>query len=204
MDGIVQEPHGYPGTVYQAIRYEPLCGNLGTGGGKYAVPRDLSDACVPAMESFANNTERMLALYDLLGSRLENARVGGGYEVCMCFAMAQIIENGIQAAVCIWVDGMGRGSVYDWDWKGHWAGSYRPNLGRALPPCKNVDVNSLKAQWSSTAAQPTVSERVSTPNLPEAETATVVTTLERSVRATVTQTTIRTTMPSGKSVKRTS
>ncbi|KAH7357584.1 hypothetical protein BKA66DRAFT_595324 [Pyrenochaeta sp. MPI-SDFR-AT-0127] len=72
------------------------------------------------------------SLYDRLGSRLENARLGGGYKVFMCFALAHVIERGVQGAARIWVDGMVRGWVSDREGTGHWAGCYRPNVGKAL------------------------------------------------------------------------
>ena len=109
------------------------------------------------MESFGNNTELKLALYDTTGIRLENARVAGGKDVCMCFAMSRAISS-FTGALCLYIDGMGYGWVRDWTM----AESYRPNAAKSMPICKNVNVDDLKSQWSATAFKPTFSERVST------------------------------------------
>lgn len=158
INGISGELTGYPGLAYHAIRYEPLCGNLGSGA-RYSNPIDMTDRCKPAMESFGNNTNDNVALYDITGSRLPDGRVGGGYDVCLCFALSQI-DGGIKGALCLWVDGAGRADVW---WSLHLddilAGNFRPNVDKALPLCKDVNVASLKAQWSSTAAQPSFSEK---------------------------------------------
>lgn len=152
MDGTVSGLPTFPGLAYQAIRYEPLCGNLGTGS-QYKEAKDWADTCIPAMESFGNNTELTLAFYDTTGIRLQGVRVGGGLDVCMCFAMAQV-SGSFRAAVCQWVSGTGYGHDY--------YNSYRPNAEKSLPLCKDVNVDQMRAKWSATAVQPTVSERVST------------------------------------------
>jgi hypothetical protein len=187
---------GYPGLVYQAIRYEPLCGSLGTGD-FYTNPHTLTDRCTPAIESFGNNTEDTVALYDITGSRLKDARVGGGYDVCLCFALSQT-GDGIKGAMCVWVDGSGRSDIW-------WsllldnivAGSYRPNVAKALPLCKDVDVSSLKAKWSSTAIHPSYTEKtVNAPGGPP-ETKTVLSTFIPSVVGYTELLTLTTTDPNG-------
>jgi hypothetical protein len=168
MDGIVNGIMGYPGLVYQAIRYEPLCGNLGADA-RFSSPLDMTDYCIPAMEAFGNNTEDTLALYDTTGSRLNNARVGGGYDVCLCFAVSQI-GDGIKGNLCIWVDGTGRGQA--WINNSMIASNYRPDAEKTLPFCKDMDVSSMREEWSATAFQPSFAE--SRVTLPEKETTTEV------------------------------
>jgi hypothetical protein len=166
LQGTANSVTGYPGLAYQAIRYEPLCGNLGTDA-RFKDPIDISGRCTPAMDAFGNNTEDTLALYDGTGSRLKNGRVGGGYEVCLCFAMQQT-GDGLKGAMCLWVDGSGRGDAW---WALAYdriaAGNYRPNVAKALPLCKDVDVDALKASWSATAVQPSVTEKFATVPGPE-------------------------------------
>ncbi|KAH8725347.1 hypothetical protein GQ44DRAFT_772378 [Phaeosphaeriaceae sp. PMI808] len=188
MDGTVSDIIGYPGLAYQAIRYEPLCGNMGTDA-RYKGPIDLTDRCIPAMESFGNNTELTLALYDITGTRLSNARVAGGRDVCMCFAMSQV-STSLKGAFCFWIDGTGNADRW---WTLHLdhilAGSYRPNVAKSLPLCKNADVDQLRSQWSSTAVQPAMTERVSTVGAAGTKTKVVVSTIVPSM---VTYTTLRT------------
>jgi hypothetical protein len=149
-EGAVNGLEGYSGLAYQAIRYEPLCGNLGTDS-RYNNPINMADYCRPAIDSLANNTKDSLALYDTTGSRLKNARVGAGTRLCLFFALAQT-GDGIKGALCIFVDEYGRGDGW---WSLHLdgiaAGNYRPNVDKALPFCKDVEFSELRKEWSSTA-----------------------------------------------------
>ncbi len=111
------------------------------------------------MDTFANTADPFV-LYDITGVRLEGAVVGDGDEICMCFALAGETSN---SAMCFWVDGSGRAD----GWWSLWydrivAGSHRPNVGKALSQCKDVDLQELKAEWSQTAAQVSVTEAVRT------------------------------------------
>jgi hypothetical protein len=159
-DGPVSDLVGYSGMAYHAIRYEPLCGNLGTGSW-FSQPRGATDLCTPAMDAFGNNTADALAIYDPTGVRLEGGVVGNGYDTCLCFALSQLGATTLQGGLCVWVSGAGEANVY---WAGDHivASSYRPNINKALPFCKDIDLPSAKAAWSATAAQGDGSEVVNT------------------------------------------
>ena len=154
-DGVASDIKGYKGTSWQAIRYEPLCGNLGQGA-VYASSLDVGDKCTAAMNAFGNSSSEVLSVYDLTGTKLQGgeARVGNGAEVCMCMAMRQSSGTGM-GAICLWVDGTGRGDyeyfrqpVSDYIY----VSSYRV-VDRAMPLCNGFDLASAKSQWSSTAIQ---------------------------------------------------
>lgn len=103
-DGAVSDTSliGYIGTSYQAIRYEPLCGTLGSDV-RFQKTIDMTDQCVPAMEFFSNNTVDRLAFYDTTGVRLKNVVVGGGHDLCMCFSLAQSssVKGALDADICM-------------------------------------------------------------------------------------------------------
>lgn len=156
-DGAVSELTGYPGTTYQAIRYEPICGSIGSGE-QYAVPIDAGSRCTAAMNTFGNDTISAFAVYDATGVLLESADaiIGNGKEVCMCFALAAASGDGM-GAICVAIDGTGTAeysymsfivSDYILD------GGYRV-VGKALPRCTEVDLQQVKDSWSATAALPT-------------------------------------------------
>jgi hypothetical protein len=130
-DGAANGIMGWPGLVYQAARFEPLCGNLGTDT-RYKDVIDISERCTSA---------------------IKNGVVGNGQEACLCFALSGSSFNG---GFCWWVDGAGRGDGW---WHSSYdrilSGSYRPNIAKAMPKCKDVDVDGLKQSWSATAVQPT-------------------------------------------------
>ncbi|KAH8676405.1 hypothetical protein BGZ60DRAFT_525855 [Tricladium varicosporioides] len=117
------------------------------------------------MQLFSNNSVDHLAFYDTTGMRLKNVVVGGGRDLCMCFSLAQgaSVTNGIKGDIYIYVDGTATAQVW---WSGaldHFlASSYRPGAYKALPACGSVDLDSLKASWPAIAAQPSVTEVVST------------------------------------------
>jgi hypothetical protein len=154
---------GYPGLNYQAVRFEPLCGNLGTDS-RFSIPIDMTDRCLPAVEAFGNNTVDTFGLYDTTGVRLKGSRVGGGYDVCMCFAMAAMTKS-LKGNLCIWVDGTGQADQW---WDLHlddiFAGTYRPGSDKSLPFCSDVDLDQVKANWSATAVQASTSESATTVN----------------------------------------
>ncbi|KAH7088036.1 hypothetical protein FB567DRAFT_468518 [Paraphoma chrysanthemicola] len=165
-DSVANGIMGWPGLVYQATRFEPLCGNLGTDA-RYNDLIDMSGRCTAAMDAFGNDTSATLAIYDSTGSLIKDGIIGNGYETCLCFALSQTGTTGFKGAFCWWVDGSGRGD-------GWWAlrydrilaGNYRPNVAKTLPQCKDVDVKKLKESWSATAVQPsaTVGSKTATPS----------------------------------------
>jgi hypothetical protein len=159
-DGPVSDLVGYSGMVYHAMRYEPLCGNLGTGSW-FSQHRGATDLCTPAMDAFGNNTADALAIYDSTGMRLEKGVIGNGYDTCLCFALSQLGATTLQGGLCVWISGGGEADVY---WAGNHivASSYRPNINKALPFCKDINLTSAKAAWSATAAQGDGSEVVNT------------------------------------------
>lgn len=154
-DGSTNDVPGYPGLAYHAAGFEPLCGNIGTDT-RYSDNINILDRCTAAMDVFANDTTNALAIYDSTGTRLIDARVGNGYEICLCFSMQQTGSTDFKGAMCWWVDGSGRGDLRWHLWYDDiLAGSYRPNVAKALPQCKDVDVDVLKSSWSASAAQGT-------------------------------------------------
>ena len=146
--------------AYQAIRYEPLCGNLGTDP-RYSTSFDISGRCTPAMEAFGNTVDTV-AIYDTTGTRLRGAIVGNGYDTCLCFALGQI-GGGLKGGVCVWIQGDGQAEVY-WSLPLDYvlASTYRPNINKALPLCKNIDLQAERASWSATAVQAQTTEKVNT------------------------------------------
>ncbi|KAK6353959.1 hypothetical protein TWF730_008379 [Orbilia blumenaviensis] len=147
---------GWEGTSYQAIRYEPLCGNLGTAD-YYRQVYALSPYCQPAIEVFTNITDSF-GLYDNTGVRLRgpDARIGAGVELCVCFALQQIQDRNLAGAFCIYVNGNAQAYL-----DGSIALNYRPGLdaSRALPICGGgFDLGAAREAWSKTAVQPLASE----------------------------------------------
>ncbi|KAK6357335.1 hypothetical protein TWF718_001648 [Orbilia javanica] len=142
---------GFEGLAYQAIRYEPLCGNLGRA---YPDPIDtgLDSNCRPAIGYFVNTTDH-LAFYDITGQELNGVRVGGGRDLCMCFAMRDSIGSTFAGALCVWVygdDGQAE------DTGGSVLVSYRPRVevDKALPVCGgSFDLEAARETWSRTAVQ---------------------------------------------------
>jgi hypothetical protein len=163
-DGPATNVVGYKGMTYQAIRYQPLCGNLGAGA-QYSTTVEIGDKCGAAMDVFGNNTADAMAVYDLTGVRLKDGQVGSGYEVCLCFALAQVPSAGsVRGAACLWVDASGqgdyeyaRGPISDYAF----ISNYRV-VDKALPLCKDVNLAQLSASWSATAVLPSVTEAVVT------------------------------------------
>jgi hypothetical protein len=113
------------------------------------------------MEAFDNNTADALAIYDLTGARLEEGVVGNGYDSCLCFALSQLGATTLQGGLCVWVSGDGETYMYSAT-GGTIASSYRPNIKKSLPFCKDIDLPSAKAAWSATAAQGDGSDVVNT------------------------------------------
>ena len=165
ISGLVAEITGYPGLSYEAARYEPLCGQFGTGS-IYDAQWDFcgfncdAETCSSAMDEYSNNTDT-LAIYDINGIRLKDVRVGGGLDTCMCFSLAR--TDGFMSDFCFWINGAGQADSLNYGNTGaSIVSSYRPNSQKALPICSSVDINSLSEQWSATAYQPSVYEIEST------------------------------------------
>ena len=165
ISGLVAEITGYPGLSYEAARYEPLCGQFGTGG-IYDAQWDFcgfncdAETCSLAMDDYSNNTDT-LAIYDINGIRLEDVRVGGGLDTCMCFSLAR--ADGFISDFCFWINGAGQADSLNYGNVGaSIVSSYRPNSQKALPICSSVNITSLSEQWSATAYQPSVNEIEST------------------------------------------
>jgi hypothetical protein len=73
-DGPVSDLVGYSGMAYHAMRYEPLCGNLGLGSSSYSKPLDLSGLCFTSHgpDAFGNDSaDSLAAISDTTGTRLE-------------------------------------------------------------------------------------------------------------------------------------
>ncbi|KAK6511704.1 hypothetical protein TWF481_000610 [Arthrobotrys musiformis] len=151
---------GWEGLSYQAIRYEPLCGNLGTAD-YYRQSYTYAPFCLPATEVFTNITDSF-AIYDGTGIRLKgpDARIGAGTQICACFALRQIQDRNLAAAICIYVNGDAQ-AYFD----NTIALNYRPGVDadRALPICGGgFDLEAARESWSKTAVQPDVTETVRT------------------------------------------
>lgn len=139
--------------AYNAVRYEPLCGNIGSDQ-RYTEAFDMGEFCGPAMDAYADTPEdTLVAVYDLTGTRLDEGIVGDGYDTCLCFALGQSGGGDLKSGICLWVDGDGQAEVW---WQLRYdrilAGVHRPNMNRALPLCADVNVDELEASWSATAA----------------------------------------------------
>ncbi|EGX51081.1 hypothetical protein AOL_s00054g641 [Orbilia oligospora ATCC 24927] len=142
---------GFEGLAYQAIRYEPLCGNLGRAYPN-SIDTGFDASCRPAIEYFVNTTDS-LAFYDITGQELTGVRVGGGRDLCMCFAMKDSARSTFAGALCVWVYG-NDGQAEDAG--GSIVGSYRPAvaLDKALPVCGgSFDLEAARETWSRTAVQ---------------------------------------------------
>ncbi|KAK6526500.1 hypothetical protein TWF694_005083 [Orbilia ellipsospora] len=131
------------------------------------------------MDAFTNVTDT-LAFYDATGVHLIKARVGGGQDLCMCFALQQpaSVSQPLSGALCLWFNAVGQ--VDNW-WTFAYdrilAGTYRPYVEKALPVCgAGFDLNSAKENWSKTAVQPGFTDVESTVGVIDTQvvTATVV------------------------------
>ena len=145
---------GYGTTNYQAIRYEPLCGTLDD---HYTNPISIGH-CSAAMQVYSNNTKDTVALYDETGVRLNGAIVGGGTDLCMCFALSTTSQP---ADLCWWISGDGQADVW-WNLQlDHIVGgALRPGAAKSLPHCGDIDLPAVKQSWSATAVQPSATESV--------------------------------------------
>ncbi|KAF3179084.1 hypothetical protein TWF788_007168 [Orbilia oligospora] len=142
---------GFEGLAYQAIRYEPLCGNLGRAYPN-SIDTGFDASCRPAIEYFVSTTDS-LAFYDITGQELTRVQVGGGRDLCMCFAMKDSAGSTFAGALCVWVYG-NDGQAEDAG--GSIVGSYRPAvaLNKALPVCGgSFDLEAARETWSRTAVQ---------------------------------------------------
>ena len=157
-DGLVSGPAGYPGTVYQAIRYEPLCGTLGDYTTGY-VAYGRCDRIV--MDIYSNNTDTF-AIYDESGVRLAGVIIGGGLDLCMCFSL-RTTSGSSASDMCWWMSGDGMQDVLTGVISVPVvAGLYRSGSGKSLDHCGDIDLASAQAAWSATAVTHTVSERTRT------------------------------------------
>ena len=159
-DGPVSSLTGYPGVSYQAVRYEPLCGTLGTDS-RFDSPFQIGNYCGPAGDAFGNDTSATLAFYDTTGTQLTGVIVGNGVPLCMCSAFGR--SDGWKGNICLYIDGTGQGDVW-WNTQLEHilASDYRIS-GKAMLSCVGANLSSLQAQWSSTAPSP--SKTVSTKNI---------------------------------------
>jgi hypothetical protein len=151
-EGAVSDLVGYLGLSYQAIRYEPLCGTLGTDE-RFDSTIRFGVHCGSAGDAFGNNSASTLAFYDTTGVELQGAIVGNGIPLCMCFALGR--SDGFQGNLCLYVDGAGMAEPW---WDLHLddilGGDYRPSSGKSLPLCVGANISSLRKAWSATAVMP--------------------------------------------------
>ncbi|KAG8824969.1 hypothetical protein FRC17_008905 [Serendipita sp. 399] len=152
-DGLVQNIPGYGGLIYQAIRWEPLCGTLG------GLPLDLNlgSSCIQALYGYSNITDNSIAYFDTSGIRYEKAGIGLGKALCMCFAMSDL--GGKATDICWYFDEIGQ--YVRWV-NSEPQGSYRPGAAKSLKRCADVDLPALQAHWSQTAIMPTFTGQVQT------------------------------------------
>lgn len=138
---------GYPGTVYQAVDYIPVCGTLGA---VQTTPIEVTAVCDPAMSVF-NTTSTTYAFYDDSGVLL-SVRPVTGTPGCMCFSLAML--SGSQGDICISIDGYGQPQVDYVDQLLSYilAGNFQPG-GKSLPQCKDVNISAISS--SVYAQQPT-------------------------------------------------
>ena len=158
-DGLVTSPIGYPGVTYQSIRYEPLCGTLGTDA-RFSNPFAIGH-CDSVIDVYSNNSIDRLAFYDESGVRLVGAVVGGGRDLCMCFALGN--PDGSAGDICWWFNGDAQVDIWWTLQLDHLiGGAFRPGSAKSLPQCSEVDLDGLRASWSATAVMPSATESVIT------------------------------------------
>ncbi|KAG8824970.1 hypothetical protein FRC17_008906 [Serendipita sp. 399] len=145
-DGIVQGITAYDGMIYQAIRWEPICGTVVL----FPSYPDLTQNCAGAVSAYRNITEPIIAYYDISGVRLLQAGIGLGKALCACFAMSDSL--GKATDICWYFNEIGQWAPY---YSLGPSGSYRPGASKSFPKCGDVDVPALQAQWSRTAIMPT-------------------------------------------------
>ncbi|CAG7847686.1 SubName: Full=Uncharacterized protein {ECO:0000313/EMBL:CCA73376.1} [Serendipita indica DSM 11827] len=156
-DGLNANIGGWTGLTFQASRYEPLCGSLAST----RAPADSFTNCIPAIDSYTNDTQTTLAFYDISGVRLSGTGVGLGKDLCMCFSLSTL-SDAEKLDICWHFDGNG---VVSRDWQYQQVmGSWRTS-GKALPHCADVNVPSLQGEWSQTAFMPTYTGVIQTLNL---------------------------------------
>ena len=69
----------------------------------FNMPTVRASKCGAALADFANKTADPVAVYDLNGVHKVDGQVGGGYDVCLCFALKQRIAN-LRYVFCLWSD----------------------------------------------------------------------------------------------------
>ncbi|KAG8818229.1 hypothetical protein FRC18_000200 [Serendipita sp. 400] len=153
-DGLVTDVSGWTALVYQAIRWEPLCGTLGPLDSNLV---NVGTYCTAAVQAYRNFTGNHIAYFDAGGTLLVNAGIGLGTSLCTCFALSD--SAGQAADICWYFDPVGQ---YVRTWNGIPYGSYLPGGSKSLPKCGEVNVAQLQSQWSQTAIIPTFNGSVQT------------------------------------------
>ncbi|KAG8852431.1 hypothetical protein FRB91_006526 [Serendipita sp. 411] len=153
-DGLVTDVPGWGALVYQAIRWEPLCGTL---GGLDPNLVNVGTYCTAAVRAYRNYTTNRIAYFDAGGTLLVNTGIGLGTSLCTCFALAD--DAGQAADICWYFDPVGQ---YVRTWNGIPYGSYLPGGSKNLPKCGTVNVAQLQSQWSQTAIIPTFNGSIQT------------------------------------------
>ncbi|KAG8824966.1 hypothetical protein FRC17_008902, partial [Serendipita sp. 399] len=153
-DGLVQDVPGWSGLVYRAIRWEPICGVLGTLNPNLA---NFGTYCVEPVRAYRNVSDNRIAYFDPSGRRFVQAGIGLGTALCVCFALAD--SSGDATDICWYFNEIGQ---YVQNGNGIPYGSYIPGGMKSLPSCGSVDLDHLQAQWSQTAIMPTFNGSVET------------------------------------------
>ncbi|PVF93381.1 hypothetical protein CPB86DRAFT_790163 [Serendipita vermifera] len=144
---------GYPGTIYTAHKYRPICGTLSHSA--YKGEYDMGEACRSAIYQYRLSNDTW-SVYDTLGVRLSDTTpLGAGAALCMCFSLFDLDTT--SANMCIYVTDEGTTTeTVPFLGVPIAVGSYR--LGnKALPACFEVDseavISSLDAAGDATRVQ---------------------------------------------------
>lgn len=159
-DGVVTDQQfiGYSDINYHAIRFEPLCGSLGSTQPieMFQAPFSVGGQCDEALSQFSNISDP-IAFFDLTGVKLSgDASIVGSGGDAMCMCMSLVMLSGGNSNLCVWVDGNGEAQTQFYlpaPGLGYiLQSSFKPGSGKALPQCGGgVNVTSLETKWSATA-----------------------------------------------------
>jgi hypothetical protein len=157
-DGPVTNPfEGWTGLVYRALRWEPICGTLGT------YPRTLvagNGECDAALNQFSNMTDPPLAYFDSTGVRLVNTGVGMGRDMCLCFSLSPTSEAPVD--ICWLFNGIGQVMLVGNGYLRIPTGAHRPGAYKSLHHCEAINIAVVESSWSATAPMPSFHGNIET------------------------------------------
>lgn len=160
-DGLVTDALllGFPGTTLHTIRYEPICGTLGTSNDEslYSQPFDSGARCTQALAAYVKSPDTS-AMYDQSGVKLPPGAHVCRRALCSCFSLTDV-RGGITADMCLYFNSQGK-CERKWELRPevpmtpmmeYVAVAYQPGSKKALLPCSDVDLEEAVEEWSATA-----------------------------------------------------